>query len=217
MKPENEKHEDWLDWFTHSDTEENTSLTFPLPDGRRCATDGRFAVMIGDSGPVGPPLEDSGRRKRRDIPKQLCDMTVATPFKTAPPLSLADLKAKLPAFVGVTEIKCVECYGSKKVPHTCGCELCDVVEEPCGTCDATGSVFDSPDNSYCTIMGVPFDAQRVGYVLAHCPEQPSYMLSVIADKNDMLVIKTAAWTALLVALVESVKHEHDCPEVFTDA
>jgi hypothetical protein len=134
----------------------------------------------------------------------MSELVAALPSKGVPIESLDVLKLRLPTYVGMHDVRCPQCAGLKEVPHRCGCDLCKIESEPCDVCDAVGTICDFPTEETVKIIGVPFDACRLGYMLAHCPDEAACSISLVpapkSENNCCLRIKTGTWVGILMQL-----------------
>ena len=211
MYAKDTKLSDWLSWFTRDHDTSPIKQAFRLPGGRRVASDGSMAVVTTEDGQV---VELSGDSK---IPASILGF-MALPFGAEVMFTLEQLTAMFGACEGVKVVTCPQCKGAKEVEHNCGCDLCNANFEECNFCDGKGVAEEIPEPRYRCVLGKPFDAERIAYILEHAPKSEEYRVSVRVAKvkkedSWQIHIVTSTWHAIFVVLEGSVKREYDCPEV----
>lgn len=211
MKPADAKFDDWLEWFCEG--VEGRPRPCCLPNGWRFATDGRLGVAVNDNGPV----FDLPEGRFTKLPKRSVAMMEAAPEQSA---------LIGPNLFGEAEHPlvhtCDRCNGTNKVDHICGCDYCEAAFEECPDCN-NGIETEVPDVRHICMWNVPFDANRIAYLLHHAPTQPHYRFDLIPSEGGskhvsdwILRIMTPGWIGFVACMQESVKREHDCPELILE-
>ena len=192
---------DWIDWFR------DDLQPFALSDGRRAATNGYIAVIVSDGGRV-EPLPNAKKGRADTIEKVL----KGTPETTIEVEYANAVEVFAPCEHPAT-ITCPDCKGTCKVDHECYCDLCETAYEDCGAC-WKGETETVPDNRYCSVLGKPFNANKIAYVFAHAPAASRATLAMhrVSDSNHLHII-TPLWTAIVVGMIDSTLREHDCKEI----
>lgn len=175
----------WMSWFSH----ENRDEPFRLPDGRRCTTNGRWAMVAQNDGPVceGDKFANRGKVIAGHLEAEaIHEREVSREFmEQFGPCNHPE--------IGV----CQTCEGRGDVPHVCGCDLCEEDTELCGECDGKGKSINQPDQRKVTLWGHPFSANMIAYMVEHAPAATGYRLRVTPN---VLVIATDQWEGVVVRL-----------------
>lgn len=106
---------DWLDWFIGE--REQIASPFRLPDGRRCATDSKIAVVTTDEG-HSAIIEGDWYAK---IPERTQSFFSLPVDKEE---TVENMAERFGECEHPTVQKCSTCKGRKTIDHVCGCDLC---------------------------------------------------------------------------------------------
>ena len=213
MFPADMQVADWLQWFVEDSDTSEARLWFHLPDGRRCATDGKMAVITGDPSPNdAAPGVLTGRHQT--VPTKVMEILAQPPQKSIT-LPWSEAVALFGPCEHMTTTTCPQCKGKKKMPHRCGCGLCEADEEDCDFCDGTGIAEEYPEIKTVRVWGTLFDPNRAAYILAHAPACDEVTLALCKNavsSGEVLRFTTARWEAVLVPLL-SIDKMKEYPEV----